>query len=290
MELRQVRDFGQIISDTLIFVKENFKPLFKAVGIICGFFIVTTMVTNVLMDDTTLSMVSAAKNASYDPQYTNTFLSNYIVRALFLCVSTVFAYVSVYLTTYCYIVLYREKGNQPPSVEEVWAYFKFYFFRVFGSGILLAIIGGCSFMLCGAGIYLMPAFAIFLPVMVIENSSFSYAFSRSFKLINNYWWQTFGVIFVIALIVGFVGIFLLIPGQILVFVQMLVSTKKISLPVTILSGMLKSLIVFTYTVPAVAYCLCYFSLVEVKEGTGLLDRIDMFGKANPDANLAAEEY
>lgn len=293
LELRQIRDFGQIISDTLVFIKQNFKPLFKSIIIICGFFFVTTMVTNVLMDSTTLAMVNSAKNINTFPQRPepfDIFNTDYFLRLFFLMTSMALSYISVYLTTYCYIVLYREKGNLPPTVEEVWAYFKFYFFRILGSGILLGIIITLSMVLCLSGIYLIPAFALFLPIMVIENASFSYAFSRSFKLISNYWWQTFGVIFVVGLIVFFISAFLTAPGQILLMIQMLVTVKKVGMPITIFSGILKSLVLFAYTLPAIANCICYFSLVEVKEGTGLLDRIDMLGKTDTHDNITAEEY
>jgi len=294
IELRKVRDFGELISDTLVFIKENFKPLFKAIAVICGFFIVLNITSNVLMDSSTLAMVNSAKNfgtaPTSAPQFFDRYTSDYFIRAMFLLVSLLFSYISVYLTTYCYIVLYREKGNQPPSVEEVWGYFKFYFLRIFGSSILIAIILCLSLLLCLSGIYLIPAFSILLPIMVIENSSFSYAFNRSFKLVNNYWWQTFGVAFVIGLIVWFANLFLAIPGQILLTAQMMIAVQKSSMFVAIISGLLKSLIIFFYTLPATAYCLCYYSLVEAKEGTGLLDRIDMLGKDDLDNNIAAEEY
>ncbi|OCX50763.1 hypothetical protein BEL04_18695 [Mucilaginibacter sp. PPCGB 2223] len=293
IELRKTRDFGQLISDTLGFIRENFKPLFKAVAVICGFFIAVTFLTNVLIDDSIFSAFNTARTLQMNPDAPQPFEplgADYFLRVFFLCVSTMLSYIGVYLTTFCYISLYREKGNMPPTVEEVWAYFKYYFFRVLGSGLLVGIIMIFSLMLCGFGIYLIPPFALILPIIVLENASFSYAWGRSFKLIKDYWWQTFGVIFVIGLIVGFVGFFLAVPGQILLVVQMMVSTKKVTLPVTIVSGFLKSLILFLYTVPATAYSLCYFSLDEIKESTGLLDRIDSFGKTDVPDDSTSEEY
>jgi len=293
LELRQIRDFGQIIADTFVFFKENFKPLFRAIAVISGFFIVLTIITNVLMESTTLAMVKSSRSiyaGDSRPTFFDMYTADYFLRLIFVLVSTMLAYISVYLTTFCYIVIYREKGNQPATVTEVWGYFKFYFFRFFGSGILLYIIAAFSMLLCFSGIYLIPAFSIFFPIMIIENSSFSYAFNRGFKLVNNYWWQTFGVFFIFAIILFFIGIIMAIPGQILLTLQVLVSTKGVVVPVTILSGVLKSLAIFCYALPATAYCLSYFSLVEVKEGAGLLDRIDMLGKADPNDITPTEEY
>ena len=39
VEFRKVRDFGEVISDTFLFMKQNFKPLFKAFFYLCGFFL-----------------------------------------------------------------------------------------------------------------------------------------------------------------------------------------------------------------------------------------------------------
>jgi hypothetical protein len=224
------------------------------------------------------------------PLYADMYGYDYFLRIIVLLFATMLSYVAVYLTTYCYIVLYKEKGNQPPTVEEVWAYFKFYFFRILGSGLLLGIMTMFGLALCFSGIYLIPAFSILLPIMVVENASFSYSFSRSFKLVNNYWWQTFGVVFVIGLIIFFINLFLAIPGQILITVQTLMTVKSFAWPLTILSGVLKGLVLFAYPLSAIAHCICYFSLVEIKEGTGLMDRIEMLGKTDQLDPLAPEEY
>ncbi len=293
MELRQVRDFGQIISDSLGFFKENFKPLFRSVLVICGFFMVLHVVTNVLMDNQNIAMTNSFRNIngySGRPQYIEDYTYSYLLRVFIFFIAMVLSYVSVYLTTYCYIVLYKEKGNLPPTPEEVWGYFKFYFFRILGSGFLLGIIACFGMMLCLTGIYLIPAFSILLPIMVIENASFSYSFSRSFKLVSDYWWQTFGVVFVIGLIVGFLNLFLSIPGQILISIQTFMTVKNYGMVLTIISAVLKSLILFAYPLSAIAHCMCYFSLVETKEGTGLMDRIEMLGKTDLPDQLDPEEY
>ena len=47
-ELRKVRDFGELISDTFLFVKENLKPLLKATFQICGFFVLAMLVLSVM--------------------------------------------------------------------------------------------------------------------------------------------------------------------------------------------------------------------------------------------------
>jgi hypothetical protein len=37
-------------------------------------------------------------------------------------------------------------------------------------------------------VYLSPILALILPIMVMENTSFGYAFNRSFVLIKENWW------------------------------------------------------------------------------------------------------
>jgi hypothetical protein len=46
-----------------------------------------------------------------------------------------------------------------------------------------------------------------------------------------------------------------------------------------------------YILPVVALALCYFNLTELKDATGLMDRINQLGNNKPDnTNLPTEEF
>jgi len=288
IELRKLRDFGQIINDSFTFLKENFKPLFKSLFIICGFFILISTVSTVFTYMNMSTTFNLDMN-SYDAQSKPVaYFISVLVSAFILILTQAF----IHLVTLCYISVYLQKNNTTPTLAEVWGYFRYYFFRVLGSGILIFFILMIGFMLCFIpGIYLGPISYLIIPIIVIENSSFSYAFNKSFRLIKNNWWLVFGVIFIMSLIVGVASSIVSLPISFITLGDKLLSLKGLKLPLIIIFSVLRNILLLAYVLPAIAVCLCYFNLAEEKDGTGLLDRIGKLGLSNDDqTTLPAEEF
>ena len=288
IELRRLRDFGQIVNDSFTFLKENFKPLFKALFIICGFFIIISTISTVF----TYMNITATLNVNLNSYDAQSKPWEYIVSALVSAFILLLTQAFIHLVTLCYISVYLQKNNTTPTLAEVWGYFRFYFFRVLGSGILIFFMLVIATMLCFIpGIYMAPISYLIIPIIVIENSSFSYAFNKSFRLIKNNWWLVFGVIFVMSLIVIVAGSIAGIPMTFITLGNRFLSLKNFTLPLIIIFSVLRNIILLAYVLPAIAVCLCYFNLAEEKDGTGLLDRIGKFGAANDEqTNLPAEEF
>lgn len=290
LELRRIRDFGEIINDTFTFLKENFKPLFKALFIICGIFILAGGASTAL---TQLGAIGMA-TAKLDPTtYGNkTQFLGYFVTAMISTVILMFAQFSIYLVTLCYISVYLEKKGETPTFAEIWGYYKYYFLRILGGGVLIFILFGIGLVLCVIpGLYLMPPLYLIFPIIVMENTSFSYGFNKSFSLIRDNWWMVFGLIIVMSLIVGVLGALVNIPIQLITTAQLFLSLKSFTTPVIIILSVLKNVIMLTYTLPAIALTMCYFSLSEQKDGTGILGRIDTFGKKpDTETDLPSEQY
>src|SRR5260221_3663181 len=288
IELRRLRDFGQIITDSFTFLKENFKPLFIYLLITCGFFIVLGTITSVFAYMKMTSVFSFNLN-SYDAQaYSLSYILSIVINGFILILTQAF----IHLITICYVSVYVQKNNPQPELAEVWGYFKYYFFRILGSSILLIILSAIGFLLCIIpGIYLMPVFYLIIPIIVIENASFSYAFNKSFRLIKDNWWLVFGVIFITSLIVGVAASFVSIPISVITIGSKFLSLKSYTLPLLIIFSFLRNILMLAYALPAIAICLCYFNLAEQKDATGLLDRIEKLGKNNDDnSSLPAEHY
>ncbi|HAL83243.1 MAG TPA: hypothetical protein DCO83_14265 [Mucilaginibacter sp.] len=288
IELRKLRDFGQIINDSFTFLKENFKPLFKSLFIICGFFILIGIVSTVFTY-MNFSTVFKFDMNSYDAQ---TQPMTYFISAFVSAFIVVLTQAFIHLVTLCYISVYLQKNNTTPTLAEVWGYFRFYFFRVLWSGILIFFIIAVGFVLCIIpGIYLMTVSYLIIPIIVIENSSFSYAFNKSFRLIKNNWWLVFGVIFIMSLIVGIASSIVSMPITLVTVGDKFLPLKGLKLPLIIISSVLRNILLLAYVLPAIAVCLCYFNLSEEKDGTGLLDRIEKIGKDNDEQSpLPAEEF
>lgn len=286
IELRRIRDFGEIINDTFTFLKQNFKPLFLSLLVICGFFVLVGTVTTAFSQIAIYDSVDASQARDYN----NGLKVGLGVFANALV--TVMSQFFIYLTTLCFVAVYLEKKGGKPTAQDVWNYFKYYFFRSLGSAFLLMILGGLGFLFCLIpGIYLMPIFYLVLPIMVMENATFNYSFNKSFKIIKDYWWTVFGIIFVCSLIVSVCSSIATVPLSIVSSMRLFVSMKYVSWPIMIFFSMLQNILMLTYAIPTIAIVLCYFSLEERKDGTGILERIEMFGShTDKTDDLPAEQY
>jgi len=293
IELRKTRDFGQIINDSFTFLKQNFKPLFTSLLIICGFFIVIGTVTSVFQYLGMMNLYKGAFPLDTESNAIPDYTMNYFLSVLFNAVIIIMLQVCIQTVTLCYISVYLNKGNNAkPTFEEVWGYFKYYFFRVIGSGIVMTILIVVGFVLCFIpGIYIANVFYLVIPIIIIENTSFGYAFNRSFSLIKNNWWFVFGIIFITSLIVGIASSVTTIPLTVITIGAKFFSSKSITLPLLIFFSILRNIMMLAYALSAIAVAFCYFNLSEEKEGLGLMDRIEKFGKTtDDDSSLPKEEY
>lgn len=290
VEFKKVREFGEIIGDTFLFIKQNFKPLMKAYFYLCGFFILGGLLSTFANNLRLFGFLdSSTPRAGGSPMsiLMMRFTFNYIVIFIFL----VLGYASFFASILSYIALYIRKGNLAPTVQEVWSYFKFYFWRVFGGGFLITVFWGICTLLCLIpGIWVTPAVSIFFSIMVMENAGIGYAFNRCFKLVTNEWWITFATLVVVYVIYTGAVYFVQIPTFIMIFMKDFTHFQSgfttVSAIVMALSQYIGQIFMI---IPIVACTLIYFNLVERKESAGLLERIEAFGQKTVD-NEMPEEY
>ena len=115
----------------------------------------------------------------------------------------------------------------------------------------------------------------------------------SFKLIKNNWWLVFGSLFIMGLIVSIAMGIAVAPFSVTSFIDTLLNPQKglqISKPMAVVAVIVGQICHALYVLPFVTLALCYLSVSESKEGTGLLDRINQLGTNDADKNLPAEEY
>lgn len=294
IELTKTRDFGEIITDTLLFIRQNLKPLLKCVLVFCGFFIVAGIFLGILQQSKMLNFMNSSFPSPGGRVPVNSPFDFIGVEYFALLFILFLNYTSMHVTVLAYISLYKEKGNIPPTVQEVWGYFKYFYFKILGSSIVVSLLLMVASMLCLApGVYLFPILAFVYPIMIFENTTFGYAFNRSFKLIKENWWLTFGTFLVIGLIMYVAVLVIIMPLTIINMGSMFVHPEKgfhLSTTITFITTALENLCQLFFIIPLVAVALCYFNLTEKIENTGLLSRINHLGTTNNDSNLPAEEY
>jgi hypothetical protein len=279
VELSQIRNLGEIIDDSILFFKQTWKPLLKSYFTISGFFLFAGVI---------ISVFNQTKIFQLQQQGESIFSATYFLTIFFYLVNFIF----ISLTGLSFITLYHEKGKEAPSVEEVWGYVKYYFLRVFGSSLLLTALWVVGIFLCILpGIYFMPVFLLIITIIVFENATLGYAFNRAFQLIRDRWWQMFGTLMVMGLIVGCAIVLLSIPLIIITALILFLTnvnhehTESIALVLTF------SLFQVLWLLPTISIALTYFSLNEQKDDNNLFQRIEMLGKNNYDIDhLPSEEY
>lgn len=279
IELTKARGFGEIIEDSIQFFKQNWKPLLRAYFIICGFFWVA---------DLAVALFNVAQTAHRVAMGESRFSYTYFMALGFNQV----CYIVITLTVICFIAIYKEKGNEPAAVDEVWSYVKYYFFRVAGSYLALAVLV-CACILCFLvpAIYFSIVFSITFPIMIMENSTLGYAFSRSFALMKNRWWQTLGIIIVSNLIIIAAMFSVGIPVALIVWGTTFLTNIKGSDIYMYATVIVTHLMQFLYILPIIVVTLTYFSYTEETDQGALFERIEMIGKNKADAPAQlTEEY
>jgi hypothetical protein len=279
IELSRVRAFSEIIEDSIQFYKQTWKPLLTSYLAICGFFCAAGLLVGLVNEHAVLSRAADGESP---------FTFTYFLAMVF----ELFNYMIITLTVLCFMSLYKEKGNEPPMVVEVWSYFKYYFFRIFTSWVALGALIAAGTVCCILpGIYFAVVLSITFPIMIMENATLSYSFNRSFQLIKANWWLTLGIILVTILIVVAAMFAIVIPVMLVTWASTFLTLINAASVYSYTSIIVTHLLQFLYILPVIGVTLTYFSLNEAKDDGTLLQRIMLIGKTAPGTiDPLTEEY
>ncbi|MFL5728799.1 MAG: hypothetical protein ACJ75J_04855 [Cytophagaceae bacterium] len=284
------RDFSEKLNATFDFVRGNFKGLFMALLYISGpFFLIGGILVG--LGQTYLRSMGGRFNGSN--------LENIYAMGGYTIIGAIInwiALIMVPLVVYEYMCIYQEK----PVLEEikpgeVWDRVKKDFFMIFFTEIGYGLIVGLSFLLLiFPGIYMAVAVSFVLAIRIFERKGFFDSVSRSMDLIKDNWWATAGLLIVVGIIHLVLSMIIQIPVTIVTLLSE-INALKDSLGIEINKVVYVSLFSlcnmgsnFLYCLSAIAVTFQYFNLVEKKDATGLLSRIDSIGKT-PELKPENEE-
>ncbi len=291
VQLRQVRDLGQIVSTTFTFLKQNWRPLFRAIAYLCMPFAV---VGGFLAGGSMVGFQQMGMRAEQAPfEAMNLFqtsllgvIPGYIL--LFVGYMLLIALVHEFLRTY-HLGLHQTMTSGElikAAVGQIGPYM--------GASLL-------TWLLCFVGMLLLffPFFyawtvlSLALAAHAMERTGGAEALTRSYKLVKGDFWPTLGLLFVIGIIqyllmyvvqlpvmivsvtVGFNtglemiqndGLYTGMPGWFGLFMSFATAVQWCTM-------------MLVYTVVATCMTLKYFSRVEEKEGSGLKEKIAGFEQA-----------
>ncbi|WP_028890408.1 hypothetical protein [Tenacibaculum ovolyticum] len=280
IEFKKERDLGAIISDAFKFMRLEGKEFFSTIVKVAAIPILITIIGAIFIGYS-LSTISS--------ESTPEMMGLSIGGAGFL---TIIAYivtlVFINLAGMYYIKSYID-NNGNVNEEEVKDNSKNKFWSFTGFGILAMLIVMFSMLFCVLPMfYTAIVLSLGASILVFENESATATVSKCFNLISGHFWETFGVIFVVGLLVGMLGYVFKIPAIIYQFVQMGIGmnnedpTQIFNLfkdPVYIILNLVSIVgqLMF-YTITLVTNVFLYFDINEQKNLTGTLEKIDGLGQ------------
>jgi hypothetical protein len=330
IEFRQKRTFDQVLNTTFVFLKHNFKKFFQSFFAIGGPVILLTGVFYGVFFYGFMKNAFTGMEPGSDPFEIFGFGAFGPVVFVLLALIIMVGYILLTGAVYEFMALYKEQGGaENITPKEVWERLKSDFGRLLKSTLLVGAIfiaaivvfalaigliiamadsGGGSFggiigMLILMPILMLGLFYVIIrvilvfPLNIFEKLGARAALKRSFYLTKGAFWRTFGIIFLMYTVQMMIGYAILIPQMVLgVGIGLGTSSGEIenentmALIMAISYGLyfLVSFALSSLTIVAVG--LQYFSLVEEKEHSGLMDRISEIGQSPSQLDSSLETY
>jgi len=307
--LHRVRDFGEKVSDTFLFLKRNWQKLFGVYAVFVVPFIIIAGIAGVML---------AGRLYANSLSSTDLFrYSDILSLDLFVILICIMAAAISYITAvFSYITLYdQQRGVQPTIAQVGQVYFRklprlFLYNIVVGFILLLVFIipylivsfipllGFFGQILLGA---LWGAIHLHLNLIYIrEEQGMFEGVSRVFYLFSNNWWKTIGFT-IIMMIIYYVFTFVLV--LIIGLIGVLIYTSFIlqkntgggfgKSGVTLVSLGIGFFFLLQQVFYLILFCAAginYFSLVEEKDGSAIEEQIENIGGTSDKYGGIEEQY
>jgi len=308
IRFQKTRDFGAKLNASFEFIRANFKNLMLSILYIAGPAIVIFGVFNGYYQ-------KYAFNFTQIVQGDTIFSSELFITLGGMLIFGTIAQLLTVTIILEYVNLYNEKLSSEITVDEVWIRVKGSLGKVVGSTFIFIIasmifFGLIAFLMFGVGssagssgagvmlflmfliipliLYISISLAIFFNIMLHEKhpvSEFGTILKRSFYLVKNKWWSTFGLVIVSGILRSVMAVVFSLPMMGILIFNVFSSAHGEEAPqalwydiILILSSIIAMLGSYLLqTIPVLAVTFQYFNLVELKDATGLIDEIETLG-------------
>ncbi len=284
IEFYKMRDFGQKLNATIEFIRINFGKFFLSLLLIAG---PASLLMGLAMKDLMSRIFNISMNQPQDP---DAIMSVFGVNYFLMIAVSIFLGVMLSLTCYSYMDLYRNKEQTDFGVTDVFRNAIARFGAAFVLLILIAITVIIStFFFILPAIYFAVVLSLALPILFFEKVGPIEAYKRSFRLIKEKWWSTFGLIFVSGIIAYVAAMIFSVPfyGVYMFEIFSLASSMDQPDPSSFANMfsswyMAASMVIMmigsylSYAIIIVAISFQYFNLAERANAYGLIDKIQDF--------------
>lgn len=287
IEFYKKRQFGDKLNMTFVFLRENAWPYLKVQLLIAG---PVLLLANILMNQFSMSLATMGEDFSLSILSDMFGFMGVAVLSLVLISSIMPA------VAYGYMKAYQIKPPSEIQLKDVTQNLLSSAFNLLIYNVLMAIVVSIGmlffFLLFTPAIYLGVVLSLGSAIIVFEDNNPIDAFGRTFKLIKDKWWSTFGLLLVTGIIAYVINMLFSLPRTLLVFGDALTSVQESgdlssldesnfgSNPLSILFSVLETFgAILTYSISFLALAFQYFNLVERRESRGLMSRIEQMDDA-----------
>lgn len=275
INLNQEWSFGDSITLTFSFLKQEIKPLLKALCIL----VLPLLLAEALLEVTVVRSAEEIFSFSINSRYATTDVGRSLVTFFFNCLLYFwmalfgFGYIRVYLDKY------RQGDETSPKASEVGRVMLRNSGNMLLGGIvcfLLVVLGSMFFVL--PGIYLLVALSFTGCFIFFQRKTAFQGISGSMSLTQGRWWELFGYVILLHFIVLALSLIFSIPQFILI--AKAAATQEV--PNRLLSsfaltlGRVGEFVLQIITVTGIS--VRFFSFWEKKEHETLLGKIDRIGE------------
>lgn len=278
IEFKKERDLGSIITDAFKFIRLEGKSFFLTILKVAAIPILIAVAAMIYYMMSMSSLVSEDTSGVI-----GMFSSAFIMMVAYLV-----AFIFINLAGMHYIKSYIDNKGIVNN-EEVVKGTKERFWSFTGFGILSALILFASVMLCVFPMfYTWTVLSLGASILVFENESATSTIGKCFSFITGHFWETFGVVIVVAILVSVLGYIFQIPAVIYQFVQMGIGIGNedptavfglFSDPIYLFLNLISIVGQFMfYSITLITNVFIYFDINEQKNQTGTIEKIDSLGR------------
>jgi len=279
IHLFKIRDFGLVFSDSFDFLKQNWKPIFRAIAIIAGPFY---LLMGLSLGFTLQTLLGFTANPEFvdNPEYIFDWIGPILLGYLIMIVLGFIGYILIASIVFTYMKMYRDGLDwESVTTREIWNQTRQNIGKISIAAILTTLIIIAGSILCIIpGIYLfVPLSMIFIVRVEQPELSMGDAFRKCFDLSQNCWWVTLALLAVIYILISVINYGLSFPMLILIETGAFLNLNdggalfSLSYAFNMVISMFLTSIVFITT------AIIYYSHRERLEGKGLQERISNIG-------------
>jgi hypothetical protein len=207
IQFRKKREIGDIFTDSFEFLKQEYKPISKLIGVYVLPFLLLYGMVQVYLQKNVLNQFDFSNPdtllENIGPMYLNMFL--FSLFGLFVQSLLIAAF-------YSYIEVYIKKGKGNFDLSEITPHLFSNGLLAIGASFVLFFLVMIGIILCIIpGIYFANTFSLVFFIVIFEKKGFGRAFSRSAMLVKTHWWNTFLINVVGIIIIWTVNMVISIP-------------------------------------------------------------------------------